>query len=893
MMFAQMPFMNDDIKTCIDIFDKDMCKSDPYGCLDQCLIVPLNKMSKPKDIPVIIIIDGLDECFDDSRGVNDILRILQKRLHLFPLWIKFLVSTRPDPRIKHLTVDLHVMRLNDFSRENMNDIVMYRKHLSSNMSVSFTNKYKNINVSNFLLLSLLNQSSGTIEAVQSGALFPSSLYVFYEHQFQRFFTSKYEETFINSKTILEVIYSSFEPPTRDKVWLIVSDVTSMTFKQFNLSFQLLDNFFHKIENEIHFFHLSFREWLIDESNIDFSIDIECGHELNALHIFQQIEYGNFENDIIDLVMHVDLSFSKALHQQFLSVPKLTMLQTEQNKDEYPLFRLVRRRDSSEAINLLMYHFEDIDARNKDNVTALYIAASLGHVKAFNALILKGSNVSFRTNSYSKIINFEEAFTVSIEHQHWDYGIMDIAAQHGHENVVKYVLKNNNHLFNYPITRYNSMHLLPIHLACKKGHTTIVKLLHSKYKWMLDWQCLYYASEIGRLCLVNYILDNGIEDKCYKCESHMSWIKKGQLRVQGHVFRDSEVMDKGLSFVLLDDWANITCESALHIAVRENKLDVVNILINKSKRTSFCYDRGGKTPVISALQYGNQGIVEYFLSIGILTGNETCATIRPLNDSFKLHEKEVTRIGKSFCENHMTVPHILAKYNHIILSHMLIRSGIALNWMTRDMEGCYPIHLAACHGSVEMLSYLLKHLVMHFELFMCANGSTALHSAVEWRSPSSTKILLMHNKNYSGESKSKMFMYIKLAMNTSYEPELASNYMDIEIRISKIIFMLISKDWDFNITDAFGRNILHYAITQGHFKVVLELFKNFRDESNILLEAEDIDNRTPLRYALLKLKPFSSFFLPNQSFGNSTFGPTDESIDQMTANDFGRDASSIV
>jgi hypothetical protein len=217
--------------------------------------------------------------------------------------------------------------------------------------VSFENKNELANISNFLLLSLLQKHYITEEG-QSGGSFPRSIYRVYDNQFQRFFTPNSSQKFKIAKSIFEVISTSFESPTKEKVWLIVSNIiTSITLKQFNFDFQILDNFIRKIGNNIHFFHLSFQEWLTSEENINFSVDIERGHELNALYIFKQIENGNYEDDIVNLVMHVDLSLSKFLQHRFLNMPKFALLKMERNKEEYPLLRLVKRLDSFDATDL--------------------------------------------------------------------------------------------------------------------------------------------------------------------------------------------------------------------------------------------------------------------------------------------------------------------------------------------------------------------------------------------------------------------------------------------------------------------------------------------------------------------------------------------------------------
>ncbi|XP_053381158.1 protein TANC1-like [Mercenaria mercenaria] len=789
MISSQMPFIADGIKSCSNVFNRDMCERDPNGCLDQCLIIPLKNIPYSGSEPVIIAIDGLDECFDTYRDMNEILLILKQRLYRFPAWVKFLVSSRPDSRIRHLTTDLLFLELSDESEDNMNDINAYLKQLSIRKSTKTNDKLIDYNISNFLVLSLLHENK-EIEAV--GTSLSTSLDRYYDEQFTRLFKNKVSMRFEDAKIILEVMFSTFQTPTKEIIWSVVSNVTDMTLKQFDKSVQMLDSFFRKIGNELRLIHISLQQWLMSAENVDFYVDIENGHEVNAKYIFRLIENGFYQCDIVDLAIHVGISSSRVLYQRFLNLSEKVVAQLEHDAAEYPLLRLARRADSYITTDILTLHFKAVDHRNKDNQTALFITASLGHLKTFDALIKKGSNIRYRTDSFQDIINFENASKVSIEHYLWDYGVLDIAAQNGHTNIIEYVLKNNKVLFDYPMEKVNSMMLLPIHLACKKGHLKVVQQLHSRYKWMLDWQCLYYASEIGKVSLVKYILERNIKDECRQCEPYIHWIPKGQLRVQGQLlYLDSH----NYTYVLYDDWGNITCESALHIAVRENKLGIVKLLVGQSEHAAECFDRGGRTPIISALQNGFKDIVEYFISTGLLRGIEKCAAVINLNDRLKLHKSEWKRLESYFCETNMSVAHIIAKYDPLWVFDMMTEYGVKLDWNSKDNMGCYPIHKAACHSSMTVLRFLLKQFDTqseYYKWYKCINGSTPLHSAIACGSVSATEILLLKYIGYNRESKTIKISYINHSLLTDYGSELANDIADIEKNISIIISMLITE-----------------------------------------------------------------------------------------------------
>ncbi|WAR11837.1 hypothetical protein MAR_026017, partial [Mya arenaria] len=80
---------------CLLSFITGQCDSDPFGCIDECIIFPLKRtnISDGSEEYRLIIIDALDECYETfmyEKG-SKIFDFMERRAHMLPSWIKLLV----------------------------------------------------------------------------------------------------------------------------------------------------------------------------------------------------------------------------------------------------------------------------------------------------------------------------------------------------------------------------------------------------------------------------------------------------------------------------------------------------------------------------------------------------------------------------------------------------------------------------------------------------------------------------------------------------------------------------------------------------------------------------------------------------------------------------------
>ncbi|WAR11839.1 hypothetical protein MAR_026019, partial [Mya arenaria] len=80
---------------CLHSFITGQCDSDPFGCIDKCIIFPLKRtnISHESKEYRLIIIDALDECYEtfSFEKSNKIFNLMGRRANELPSWIKLLV----------------------------------------------------------------------------------------------------------------------------------------------------------------------------------------------------------------------------------------------------------------------------------------------------------------------------------------------------------------------------------------------------------------------------------------------------------------------------------------------------------------------------------------------------------------------------------------------------------------------------------------------------------------------------------------------------------------------------------------------------------------------------------------------------------------------------------
>ncbi|XP_045176786.2 uncharacterized protein LOC123537214 [Mercenaria mercenaria] len=823
---------------CIRHFDERECEEDPYGCFDQCIRFPLIDMYFANNVSKIIIIDGLDECEDTLNNENKLAELLTNRINTFPRWIKLLISCRDVPACRKFQSTLEILRLNSNQPENRRDIEQFLRNNRKSQSEEYVFDISNTN----FLLATIFQSEQLLSTVNY------TVDALFEQQFRRYFKNYIRPT----KTILSILLSSFKDFTYWDIWYIVGNTTEIEYDTYEYIMGSLEQFFQHVDGKIHLFHYSLESWLFNSNNRKFGIHSSDGHHLLATyHWLMHIRFS-LCIDVVEFVIHASLS-PKFQHdlQQIDNEIKNKLTDADCQNKEHPLHRLAKRFDNAMATEHLLKYFPKVDILDEYNRTASFIAATFGHVETLRTLLKYGANVTYRTESFYNIINLDKAVQIAFELQHWDYGLLDIAAQNGHLSVVKYLMDNSN-VLSYPLERKNGLNLLPVYLACKLGHTQIVRYLTDYNINMTDNVCLYFASERGNYELVSYLLESGMRDECRPCSSQLNWVPEGKSRIQGEkIVTDLKKEYRGY-YVLFDDWQYLTCETALHVAVRLNKIKISQLLTHYTNNAINCKDRGGRTPFLTAVQFDRRKIAEDFINKDYFGENIRCTEARKIKDIAQLNEKERDEIDLYSCCLNCSILHVAAQFGRIWFVDHLYNSNVSIDWNIKDGIGCQPVHTAACRGQTEFISFLINRHITNFDT-ECRNGLTPLQYAANCRSLEAVKFILQHTHN---PSKSILTRVAFAALDSSVQDTFANNSEESELDVRRIVTTLLKIHKDFEIVDGNKRNILHHAITNGHFHVVLYMFQKNPRTSERLMRRSDTMNETPLQRAVSHKKKTS-------------------------------------
>ena len=90
---------------------------------------PLSKIRNP-GFTSLVIINALDE--SEYRGRNELLDVIAKYFNKLPIWIRFLLTTRPEMSIANSLKVLHPLLLKPKYRENLEDIrLCFIEHLNN------------------------------------------------------------------------------------------------------------------------------------------------------------------------------------------------------------------------------------------------------------------------------------------------------------------------------------------------------------------------------------------------------------------------------------------------------------------------------------------------------------------------------------------------------------------------------------------------------------------------------------------------------------------------------------------------------------------------------------------------------------------------------------------
>ncbi|KAG7969841.1 hypothetical protein I3843_07G053000, partial [Carya illinoinensis] len=248
-----------------------------------------------------------------------------------------------------------------------------------------------------------------------------------------------------------------------------------------------------------------------------------------------------------------------------------------------------------------------------------------------------------------------------------------------------------------------------------------------------------------------------------------------------------LIDRSSSSIL--ETVNIDKDTALHVAVRNDKHSVVELLIHHNQALAKMVNEVGESALFLAVERNNYHTAKFILNAA----------------------PESIHYGG---RDHMNVLHIaIIRMEANFLSEVLQREPNLAS--EADDFGWTPLHYAACYGSVQVMKLLLHHAGSSAVYKKDKEGMSALHIAAEQGHLKVVKKVV-----------SEFASTYELLDNKGRTPlhvaaESGKSFFTLRFLISKVPDDLINKQ------DSSGNTPLHLAAVHAHFKTLLPLSNDIR------------------------------------------------------------------
>ena len=254
---------------------------------------PLSTLADPGR-NTLIVIDGLDE--SESQGRNELLDVIGSQFCKLPVWIRLLVTTRPERNIVEALRHLKPTELQQNQEENLRDIqILFEEQLRCNIGdenktvllKELVNKSEGLFLFAHFLIEFIQTELPQLILEQLKSALPRGISSVYLSYFERLEKELRNELKVDEEQFLRflcAITASREPLPVEIISKILSPSgsTLTTQRRVNKAIACISALLPIRDGHLHFFHKSVRDWLSNTTCYgphDFTVDDKKGHEI--------------------------------------------------------------------------------------------------------------------------------------------------------------------------------------------------------------------------------------------------------------------------------------------------------------------------------------------------------------------------------------------------------------------------------------------------------------------------------------------------------------------------------------------------------------------------------------------------------------------------------------
>ncbi|AIL65509.1 Ankyrin repeat protein [Rickettsiales bacterium Ac37b] len=341
-----------------------------------------------------------------------------------------------------------------------------------------------------------------------------------------------------------------------------------------------------------------------------------------------------------------------------------------------------------AVQFLISHHIEINAKNIDGKAAVHIAAAIGNKELLHLLKIYGANITAQNIFGETTLHY--------------------AIKNNHPEIVDYLLEGDKNLISYHTFSNQS----PLHYAIEYGTIAMVKrLLREKSRADINDKelksPLHYAVNKGYKNVIEFLLD---------CKVN---INAQDIHHQTPLFYAFENNNLELAELLISHGADINIpdssgETILIWAVLKQEFETIKYIIAHGADLNL-QDSENNTALHHAVFNWNREIVTYLIKHGAELNLPNIKGITPMSHIIKHHTQDLLELVEYFIKYNLNID---AQYSHgktllhysvskgnSALVELLVNNGIDLN--IQDYDKKTALHYATEGNNLELVKYLIS------------------------------------------------------------------------------------------------------------------------------------------------------------------------------------------